>query len=93
MSTSSKTPVETIKQVIKDIDNDQELVTLAKASLVAESRGRTNFLGNLLVVQWAIIEVLCERHPHIVEALDEWELDLDSDRSQIQVVIDSMEVK
>lgn len=92
MSTSSKTPVAVIKQVITST-SDEELVTLAKASLVAESRGRTNFLGNLNVVQWSIIEVLCERHPHIIEALDEWELDLDGDRSQIQVVIDCMEVK
>lgn len=85
----SKTAIQGIKQVITH-NNDETLVALAKASLkdgaVPASQTR-----DLQVVQWAIIEVLTERHPEIMPALDEWELDLDGDRSQIQVAIDWME--
>jgi hypothetical protein len=86
MSTATQSPVEVIKSVIRK-DSDKTLVELAKASTKQTQE------PNLMTVQWAIIEVLCERHPHIVEALDEWELDLDGNRSQIEVVIDCMEVK
>jgi hypothetical protein len=85
----TQTPIEAIKQVISN-NPDETLVALAKASLKdgAVPAGQTR---DLQVVQWAITEVLTERHPEIMSALDEWELDLDGDRSQIQVVIDWME--
>lgn len=83
---AKKSPIEIIKQVIRK-DSDKTLVALAKASAKEPEELK------VLAVQFAIIEVLTERHPEIIEALDEWEFDLDHKRSQIEVVIDCMEAK
>jgi len=82
MSNTATSPIQTIRNLVTNQPTDALIVMLQEIDGNNDTNAR--------VVSAAITEVLIDRFPAIISALDEWEMDLTFSRTMTEVVIDTI---
>lgn len=88
-TTNQPSPIQMLVAILC-LEDDSRLIEVGHAAIAAAQVTRAG-QRELFITEAAIVEVLCDRHPELLPVLDEWEHDLDGERSQLEVVLGWLE--